>query len=105
MDPNLTCHADKVVSVDQNHRANTISKFSYEVLLCRKRLRRWLCLPEVRVAVEQLNYLLVSCMSGEKVKSWCSLLGKQPENCALLGRAVWLTKLKDNHKIHKCIRD
>lgn len=65
VDPNLTCHADKIVNVGQNHGANKISKFSYEVLLCWKRSGTWLCLYEVGVAVEQLNYLLVSWVVGK----------------------------------------
>lgn len=106
VDTDLTCHADMRVSVGQRLGANKIVKFSCEVLLCSKEeLRTLLWLYEVRMAVEQLNYLLVSYMSVWAVKSWCSLLGKEPGNCALLGKVLQLTKRKDKHKIHKCSND
>lgn len=106
VDTDLTCHADMRVSVGQRLGANKILKFSCEVLLCSKEeLRTLLWLYEVTMAVEQLNYLLVSYMSVGAVKSWCSLLGKQPGNCALLGKVLQLTKPKDKHKIHKCSND
>lgn len=64
-----------------------------------------LCLYEATLAVEQLNYLLVSYMSVGGVSLWYCLLGKQPDNCALLGKVLQLTKPKDKHKIHKCSND
>lgn len=61
--------------------ANKILKFSYEAILCSKeKLRTWLCLYKVTMAVDELNYLLVSYMTLREVKLWCFLLGKQPDD-------------------------